>query len=428
MATVLNTPSINANELLSPYFKNILHPKLNQLQLTYFENLAGEIQSPLLRLPNEIKLYILSFMEPQAVAKSRLICKAWSKCTQDPKLWKGFLKRVFPHWVVPPERDFREAFITFTTNLTLGRCVPDTLGKHQQWGNNFKVHGNLAFHILKPKEIRAVDIRTGKTAYTIDALSAKFFSIAIDETRGLLYANFASSSGTLANHFFKVWDIKDGKHRDDFMISTDHSISTFAVEGDLLCTGGLGKISVWNLKTLQCEKSVKGPIDTRQRIENPTWSDLDLGRTSSYINRMGPIYASVSCLALHSGNLYAGYCRHGAVEVLNLSTGVFKQLVPLTESPYSRINSLCVIGHILFISIDYDSIGFINLRKGDSDNQGSVRGGLVAKDIWEYVRDGSVVVPHEFEQFQLAVSEEILYSLSTTKLVVKSWDFSKKWR
>lgn len=404
------------------------HQKSSLPCLTYFENISGEIQSPLLKLPDELKLRILSFMEPQAVAKSRLICKVWSKCAMDAQLWKDFLTKVFPNWVIPPNTDFREAFIHFTTNLTHGRSISETLGPYLGMGSCFKVHGTIAYSKNKPSGIKAIDLRTRQTVYTIEEPSGDISALAIDERRMLLYASYRYQGFST----IKVWDIKNKKHLEDLALDIQDHITHFAVEGDVLCAAALGgPIKAWNLKTLQCEKSFSRPSNN----SFPTLSGENLGIPDHYLSSPFLKFLhrkpSVGSLALRNGDLYIGYSELEAITVWNLATGSSKELLsPTRSSCYWRngsegILSLCIIGHILFISwVSSGTIGFINLRD-ELKKETSLKDGLVAVDLEPFLSDGITddnIETYLNQRFQLAVSGEILYSLSCN--VVKAWVFS----
>src|SRR5580693_338566 len=96
---------------------------------------GAQPNSPTSALPDEIMIMILGYLNAQDLSTCDLVCKQWKSYAQDPFLWKGLLKTMFPSCNHLEIVDFKKVYFEqdrARSNIPKGVYASRTLTGHTE--------------------------------------------------------------------------------------------------------------------------------------------------------------------------------------------------------------------------------------------------------------------------------------------------------
>ncbi len=275
---------------------------------------------PLLRLPLELVIEILTRLNGEDNRACRSICKQWSQLLSGEVVWRSLFEKHFPHINSTKIENFQEAYKLLYSNFMNGVYASHTLKGHSRLINSIVTFDGGFISGSDDGTIKIWDLETFTCIKTLEGHSRPVTSLAISDGR-LISAFY---NGTI-----KIWDLETFT-----CIKTleGHSrpVTSLAISDGRLISGSNDcTIKIWDLETFTCIKTLEGhsrPVaslaisDGRliSGSHNGTIKIWDL-ETFTCIKTLEGHSRPVTSLAISDGRLISG-SHDGTIKIWDLET------------------------------------------------------------------------------------------------------------
>jgi hypothetical protein len=240
-------------------------------------------------MPQDIITQILTYLHPQEIAKTPLVCRQWNQMLKNDDVWRILFYDRFPSVNPSSIENFQSAYQGLHSNPTKGVYALHTLAGHGNAVLSCVVFDGKLFSGSADHTIKVWDLKTGQCTATLIGhgglvgplvvFDGELFSASADRTIKVWDLKTGQCTATLIGHggpvfslaildgklfsgsadrTIKVWDVKTGECTTTL---TGHSdwVSSFAVLDGKLISGSADRtIKVWDVKTGECTATLTG--------------------------------------------------------------------------------------------------------------------------------------------------------------------------
>jgi hypothetical protein len=205
--------------------------------------------SPLLRLPLELVIAILTRLNGEDNRACRLLCKQWDQILSRGDVWRSLFEKHFPHINSEKIENFQTAYKLYS-NLTNGVYASHTLKGHSHSISSIVAFDGRLISGSSEGAIEVFDLKTLTCIATLEGHTSLVTSLVISDGRLIS----GSSEGTI-----KIWDLQTL-----ICIATfegdQYNVKSLAVSDGRFISGSLldNTIKIWDLETLTCTATLQG--------------------------------------------------------------------------------------------------------------------------------------------------------------------------
>jgi WD40 repeat protein len=196
--------------------------------------------SPLLRLPLELVIEILTRLNGQDNRACRLLCKQWDQVLNRGDVWQSLFEKHFPDINSTKIENFQEAY-KLRSNLTNGVYTSHTLKGHCSKIKSIVIFDGGFVSGSSDGTIKIWDLKTLTCTATLEGHDDDVTSLAISD--GRLISGFFSK-------MIKIWDLKTLTCTATIEGHSSHRVTSLAIsDGRLISGSWKNTIKIWDLNT-----------------------------------------------------------------------------------------------------------------------------------------------------------------------------------
>jgi hypothetical protein len=287
--------------------------------------------SPLLRLPLELVIAILTRLNGEDNRACRSICTQWDQVLNGKVVWRSLFEKHFPDINSKKIENFQEAYKLLYSNLTNGVCTSRALEEHGVWIESIVIFDGGFISGSHDMTIKIWDLKTLTCTATLEGHTHSVTSLAISDGR-LISGCYDST--------IKIWDLNTNPPTCTATLQGHtHDVTSLAASNGRLISGsGNNTIKIWDLNTNPptCTATFKegygGPCGSlvifddgrlisacRYETTIKIW-DLSTNPPTCTATLKGQGYTnSVKSLVISDGRLISGY-YDGTIKIWDLKT------------------------------------------------------------------------------------------------------------